>query len=84
MKLLAPPIYTAEQLVDKEKETNLSANTSQNFVLVFMRFLVSTCSTFIICNLFKCHREFDKIFKCIISVLKFAMKQNCKRLSSCG
>jgi len=45
IKLLARPTYNAEQFVGKDKETNLSANTSQNFVLGCMRFLVSTCST---------------------------------------
>jgi len=45
INVLARPTNSAEQFCGQRKEANLSANISQNFALVCMRFLASTDST---------------------------------------
>ena len=71
--------------MDKVKEAHLSANTSQNFSLVWMRFLVSTGPTSHLSSFVSMWYNYFILTKYwnVWSVLKSSMKQNCKPLSKC-
>jgi len=56
IKLLARPSNNAEQFCGQRKEI-LSSNTSQNFVLVNMRFGLSLVQSLIFCHLLQCRGD---------------------------
>jgi len=55
IKLLARPTYNAEQLVDKEKETILSASTTKISSGLHEIFWLPRYQPVNFCDLFKCH-----------------------------